>query len=122
MGSIAAAANPKTDTQPSRTSHSRREVPAKPIAKGTTHDQLLVLLRQPDQLLGEHGRALAPGAGHADDIGPPEHSLRAEGVVDLLKVAVDVAKRVRVSGMASALDALTATFGYMARASNSERF
>src|SRR2546430_5338714 len=45
-------------------------------------DQLFVLRRQPRQLLGEHRDALLPRARHPRDVGPPEHSLGAEGVVE----------------------------------------
>src|SRR5438093_787274 len=68
-----------------------RKLPAEPAAEGASHDQLLVPRRQPRQLFGEHGDALFPRARHPRDVGPPEHAIGAEGVVELPDVAVDVA-------------------------------
>src|SRR5208283_1750360 len=52
-------------------------VPAPPGAERLAHDQPLVLLAEPRQLIGEHCRALAPGAGHLRDVGAPEHPMRS---------------------------------------------
>src|SRR5882724_9768331 len=55
-----------------------RELPAEPVADRASHDELLVLRRQPGQLLGEHRHALFPRDGHAGDVGAPEHPIRSE--------------------------------------------
>src|SRR5215467_11934759 len=67
------------------------KLPAEPVAERASHDQLLVLGRQPGQLFGEHGDALLPRARHPRDVRPPEHPIRAERVVELADMAVDVA-------------------------------
>src|SRR5262245_61013467 len=79
---------------------SRCELPAEPVADRAPHDELLVLLGQPGQLLGEHGHALLPRDRHPRDVGSPEQPLRAEGVVELPDVAVNVAIRVRLARVA----------------------
>src|SRR2546426_9045964 len=77
-----------------------RQLPVEPVAERAPHDQLFVLRREPRQLLGEHRDALLPRARHPRDVGPPEHSLRAKGVVELPDVSVDVAKRIRLARVA----------------------
>src|SRR5713101_1824030 len=77
-----------------------RQLPVEPVAERAPHDQLFVLRRQPRQLLGEHRDALLPRARHPSNVGPPEHALRAEGVVELPDVSVDVAIRIRLARIA----------------------
>src|SRR5439155_26407986 len=57
-----------------------RLVPAPPGAHGLAHDEMLVTLWQPGQLLGEHRHALPPGARHLRDVGSPEQTRGPEGV------------------------------------------
>src|SRR5690348_16327136 len=73
---------------------SPRRVPAEPVADRAAHDQLLIAALQPRQLLGEHRHALTVRAPHARDVGPPEHSRRAERIEDSLELVVDVAERI----------------------------
>src|SRR5262249_59967360 len=85
---------------------SARKLPAEPVAERAPHDQLLVLRRQPGQLFGEHRDALFPRARHPRDVRPPEHAVRAERVVELADVAVNVAIRVwlgRIAGRSGRL-------------------
>src|SRR5438874_12574338 len=70
----------------------RCQLPVEPIAHGAAHHQFEVLAFEPGQFLGEEGHALQPRARHAGDVGPPEKTLRPEGVVKLPDVFVDVAK------------------------------
>src|SRR4029434_3735040 len=51
-----------------------------PGAHGLAHDEFLVALRQPGQLLGEHRDALPPGARHCRGCGAPDHARRPEGL------------------------------------------
>src|SRR5262249_32149147 len=74
---------------------SRGELPADPVAERPAHDELLVLRREPRQLLGEHRHALLPRGRHARDVRAPEHTFGAEGVVELADVPVYVAVRIR---------------------------
>src|SRR5881396_4068036 len=76
------------------------QLPVEPRAEGASHDQLVVLCRQPRELLREHRHALPPRARHARDVGAPEHPLGAEGVVDLAEVSVDVAIGIGRAGIA----------------------
>src|SRR4029434_10604593 len=76
------------------------EVPVEPVAEGAAHDQLLIMLRQPRQLLCEERYALLPGAWHARDVRPPEHAFRAEGIVDLAEIGLNVAKGIGFTGVA----------------------
>src|SRR6185295_16898393 len=74
--------------------------PVEPVTDGPTHDQLEVAALQPGQLFREQRDALTPRAGHARDVGTPEPARRPEGVVEPAQVVVDVAKRVRLIGVA----------------------
>ena len=58
------------------------------------------LCPEPRQLFGEQRHALAPRAGHARDVGAPEPARGAEVVIELAQLVVDVAKRVRLIGVA----------------------
>src|SRR5687767_8303229 len=69
--------------------------PPNPFAQPPPHHHLQVLPLEPRQLLREHRDALAPGAGHARDVGAPEHARGAEGVEDLLEIGMNVAVRPR---------------------------
>src|SRR5712691_4712070 len=64
-------------------------LPAEPVDDGAAHHAVEVAALQPRQLLGEHRHALAIRARHAGDVGAPERAVRAEGLEDLLEVAVD---------------------------------
>src|SRR6266571_9230548 len=77
-----------------------RQLPVDPVAERAPHDQLFVLRRQPRYVVGEHRDTLPPRARHPRDVGPPEHSLGAEGVVELLDMPVDVAIRIRLARVA----------------------
>src|SRR5262245_21839166 len=55
-------------------------LPAEPVADGLAHDQLLVGLRNPVDLL-EMRDALPPGAWHLGDVGAPEQPARTEGLI-----------------------------------------
>src|SRR6267142_6738583 len=74
--------------------------PSQPVTDGPAHDQFEVAARQPGQLVREQRYALTPRAGHARDVGAPEPARGAEGVVEPAQVVVDVAKRVRLIGVA----------------------
>src|SRR5271166_2989840 len=77
-----------------------RALPAEPIADRLSHDEVLVATLEPRQFLGEHRHALPIGARHAGDVGSPEAALRAERVIDLADVFVDVAVRVGLARIA----------------------
>src|SRR5437899_5178943 len=79
---------------------SRPPLPADPVANGAAHDELEITPAEPRQLFGEQRHALAPRAGHARDVGAPEPARGAEGVIELAQLVVDVAKRVRLIGVA----------------------
>src|SRR5947199_9190616 len=74
--------------------------PSQPVTDSPAHDQFEVAALQPGQLFGEQRHALTPRAGHARDVGAPEPARGAEGVVEPAQVVVDVAKRVRLIGVA----------------------
>src|SRR5215472_6946181 len=74
--------------------------PLEPITDSSAHDQLEVAALQPGQLFREQCDALTPRARHARDVGAPEPARGAEGVVETVQVVVDVAKRVRLIGVA----------------------
>src|SRR3989441_4424708 len=74
--------------------------PSQPVTDSPAHDQLEVAALQPGQLLREQRHARTPRAGHARDVGAPEPARRAEGVVEPAQVVVDIAKRVRLIGVA----------------------
>src|SRR5688500_7665284 len=75
-------------------------LPADPVANGTAHDELEITPAEPRQLFGEQRHALTPRAGHARDVGAPEPARGAERVVEPMQVAVDIAERVRLIGVA----------------------
>src|SRR6516162_9825517 len=75
------------------------ELPVEPVAESAAHDQLLIMLRQPRQLLREERYALLPGARHARDVCPPEHAFGAEGIVDLTEIGLNVVKGIRFTGV-----------------------
>src|SRR5215472_10362797 len=64
--------------------------PAEPVGDRLPHHQILVATLEPWQLFGEHRHALPVRARHAGDVGAPEAALRAERVIDLADVFVDV--------------------------------
>src|SRR6266545_900947 len=74
--------------------------PSQPVTYGPAHYQFEVAALQPGQLFREQRYALTPRAGHARDVGAPELARGAEGVVEPAQVVVDVAKRVRLIGVA----------------------
>src|SRR2546427_12018149 len=74
--------------------------PSQPVTDSPAHYQFEVAALQPGQLVGEQRHALTPRAGHARDVGAPEPARGAEGVVEPAQVVVDVAKRVRLIGVA----------------------
>src|SRR5712664_3099586 len=74
--------------------------PSQPVTDGPAHYQFEVAALQPGQLFREQRYALTPRAGHARDVGAPEPARGAEGVVEPAQVVVDVAKRVRLIGVA----------------------
>src|SRR5262245_3526540 len=74
--------------------------PSQPVTDSPAHDQLEVAALQPGQLLREQRDALTPRARHARDVGAPEPARGAKGVVEAVQVVVDVAKRVRLIGVA----------------------
>src|SRR5947199_46763 len=75
-------------------------LPVEPCTQSAAHDELLVGLRQPLQLLREHRHALPPGARHARDVGAPEHALGAKGIIDLADVRVNIAIGIRLARVA----------------------
>src|SRR5438128_12318496 len=79
---------------------SLRSLPSDLVTVGPAHYQFEVAALQPGQLFREQRYALTPRAGHARDVGAPEPARGAEGVVEPAQVVVDVAKRVRLSGVA----------------------
>src|SRR5215813_15184660 len=74
--------------------------PSQPVTNGPAHDQLEVAALQPRELFSEQHHALTPRARHACDVGAPEPARGAEGVVEAVQIVVDVAKRVRLIGVA----------------------
>src|SRR5262245_64052298 len=74
--------------------------PSEPVTDRSAHDQLEVGALQPGQLFREQRHALTPRARHARDVGAPETSRGAEGVVEAAQLVVDVAKRVGLIGVA----------------------
>src|SRR5499425_1598058 len=74
--------------------------PAQPGTDRPAHDQLEVAALQPGQLFREQRDARTPRARHARDVGAPEPARGAEGVVEAMQIVVDVAKRVRLIGVA----------------------
>src|SRR5206468_11852003 len=74
--------------------------PSQPVTDSSAHDQFEVAALQPGQLFREQRDALTPRAGHARDVGAPEPARGPEGVVEPAQVVVDVAKRVRLIGVA----------------------
>src|SRR2546430_8069667 len=74
--------------------------PSQPVTDSPAHDQFEVAALQPGQLFGEQRHALTPRAGHARDVGAPEPARGTEGVVEPAQVVVDIAKRVRLIGVA----------------------
>src|SRR5208282_5975903 len=77
-----------------------RALPAEPVADRLPHHELLVATLEPRQLFGEHRHALPVGARHAGDVRTPKAALRAERVIDLADVFVDVAIGVRLARIA----------------------
>src|SRR5215471_8708112 len=74
--------------------------PLEPVTDSSAHDQLEVAALQPGQLFREQRDALTPRARHARDVGAPEPARGAEGIVEAAQIVVDVAKRVRLIGVA----------------------
>src|SRR4029453_17762150 len=74
--------------------------PSQPVADRPAHDQLEVAALQPGQLFREQRHARTPRARHARYVGAPEPARRAEGVVEAVQIVMDVAKRVRLIGVA----------------------
>src|SRR5258705_7298114 len=74
--------------------------PSQPVTDSPAHYQFEVAALQPGQLFREQRYARTPRAGHARDVGAPEPARGAEGVVEPAQVVVDVAKRVRLIGVA----------------------
>src|SRR6266566_4742996 len=74
--------------------------PSEPVTDSPAHYQLEVAALQPGQLLREQRHARTPRARHARDVGAPEPSRGAEGLVETVQIVVDVAKRVRLIGVA----------------------
>src|SRR2546428_12931457 len=60
-------------------------LPAEPVTDGAAHDELEITPAEPRQLFAEQRHALAPRAGHARDVGVPEHAGGTEGVVTTLR-------------------------------------
>src|SRR2546426_10591095 len=59
--------------------------PAEPVTYGAAHDELEITPAEPRQLFAEQRHPLAPRAGHARDVGVPEHAGGTEGVVTTLR-------------------------------------
>src|SRR5256712_2471965 len=74
--------------------------PSQPVTDGPAHYQFEVAALQPGQLFREQRYALTPRARHARDVGAPEPARGAKGVVEPAQVVVDIAKRVRLIGVA----------------------
>src|SRR2546425_11179511 len=72
--------------------------PSEPVTDSPAHDQFEVAALQPGQLFREQRHALTPRARHPRDVGAPEQSPGAEGLVETGQIVVDVAKRVRLIG------------------------
>src|SRR5216683_8415638 len=70
---------------------SGRPLPPEPVADCLAHDKFLVMTLEPGQFFGEHRHALPVRTWHAGDVGAPEAAPRAERVIDLADVFVDVA-------------------------------
>src|SRR5439155_7640223 len=88
-----------------------RPLPAEPVADRLPHDEVLVATLEPWQFLGEHRHALPVRTWHAGDVGAPEAALRAERVVDLADVFVDVAIGVGLARIAWRLRQLDRDIG-----------
>src|SRR5712691_3413048 len=93
-------------------------LPADPVANGAAHDELEITPAEPRQLFGEQRHALAPRAGHARDVGAPEPARGAEGVIELAQLVVDVAKRVRLVGIARRARGLHRDVGVLGEGQN----
>src|SRR5262245_30643945 len=91
------------------------ELPVEPVAEGAAHNQLLIMLRQPRQLLREERHTLLPGARHARDVRPPEHALGAEGIVDLTEIGLNVTKGVGFTGVTRCSGGLNRYVGILAQ-------
>ena len=74
--------------------------PADPVAQRLAHYEVKVAPLQPRQFVGEEGHTLPPGAGHAGDVGAPEHPLGAERIKAPVQMRVQAAERVFVLGIA----------------------
>src|SRR5258706_7175317 len=74
--------------------------PSEPVTDSPAHDQFEVAALQPGQLFREQRHALTPRARHARDVGAPEPSRGAEGVVEAAQIVVDVPKRGGLIGVA----------------------
>ena len=55
-----------------------RDIPPQEVADSLAHDQLLVGFGEPGEFFGEQGHAFFPRAGHAGNVGAPEHAVGAE--------------------------------------------
>src|SRR5215471_10322033 len=72
--------------------------PAQPSANRIAHYELLIGLRDPVYFL-EMRHALAPGARHLRDIGPPEQSPRAKRVIHGAIVLMQAFEGIRIIGI-----------------------
>src|SRR6516162_6358367 len=91
-----------------------RTLPAEPVDDRMPHHEILVETLKPRQFLGEHRHALPIRAWHAGDVGAPKAALRAERVIDLADVFVNVAIGVgfaRIARRARELDRDIREFG-----------
>src|SRR6185369_2340258 len=76
------------------------QLPADPLTTGATHDPILVLAREPVELLGEERHRLPPWTGQPRPVRAPEHALRTKRIVYTADVRVEVRKRIRHHRMA----------------------
>src|SRR2546425_6500452 len=74
--------------------------PSQAVTDSPAHYQFEVAALQPGQLFREQRHALTPRARHARDVGAPKPARGAEGVVEAMQIVVDVAKRIRLIGVA----------------------
>src|SRR6185437_2836794 len=95
------------DITPKPRYHSELGVPADPVAETAAHHVFEIAALQPGQFLGEEGYALTIAAGHAGDVGAPEHTLRTKGVENTMQAVLDIAERIalrRIMRRAGRLD------------------
>ena len=95
--------------------------PTQSTAQSLGHDPRHVLARQPRLVVGEGDDTFSPRAGHARDVRAPEHSPRAERVVDRVIAVLQADEGKPIRHVLWAPVVLIATFGCFASASTCGR-